>query len=88
MKDKKLDGEIFWRLKYAIDDEVKRLGWSTEKCISHIQKHYKVRSRLLMTDEQLEDLLAHLVGLSKPQTTVSKLKTRKEKRKRRRKFKT
>lgn len=84
MNNKKQQATEFWRLKQAIDDEVKRLSWTTDQCIAHIQKHYQARSRLTMTDEQLQDLLDFLTRLSKPQTTVPKLKTRKEKRKRRR----
>lgn len=74
----------FWRLKQAIDDEVKRLGWSTEQCILYVQKYYKTRSRLTMTDEQLQDLLDFLVGLSKTQTTTFKNKSQKRKKKRKR----
>lgn len=73
----------FWRLKQAIDDQVKRLGWSTDQCIDYCQKHYKVRSRLLMTDKQLQDMLKTLTGLSVGQTTGEKLSRRKGKKRRR-----
>ena len=51
-RNKKQQATEFWRLKQAIDDEVKRLGWTTDQCIAHIQKHYQARSRLTMTDER------------------------------------
>jgi hypothetical protein len=50
----------FWATKHAIDDEVKRIGWVKEECKYFIQKRYNKRSRLVMSDEQLLDLLSHL----------------------------
>ncbi len=79
----KLDGVSFWELKHAIDDEVAILGWSTTACISVIKKRYEKRSRLLLSDEQLEDLLTYLRLLNSGGDT-QKLLTKKEKRKKRR----
>ncbi|WP_319418870.1 hypothetical protein [Pleurocapsa sp. FMAR1] len=73
----------FWELKHAIDDEVATLGWSTTACRNVINKRYRKRSRLLLSDEQLEDLLAYLQGLN---AGVDRQKAieKKEKRKKRR----
>ena len=50
----------FWATKHAIDAKVEELGWSKQQCIGHIQAAYGVKSRLLMSDEQLLDFLAFL----------------------------
>lgn len=74
----------FWAIKHAIDDEVKRVGWVREECKYVIRKRYKKLSRLVMSDEQLLDLLAYLRSLPdkvKPVPT-DKSKRRKAKRKR------
>ena len=74
----------FWATKYAIDDEIARLGWSKEKCIVYIQQRYNRRSRLTMTDEQLTSFLAYLRSLPTKENTTVKLRSREERRKRRR----
>ena len=74
----------FWDLKHQIDDEVKRLGWSTEECIVYIKKHYSKRSRLVMTDEQLFHLRDTLRSLTPEILTQNLLSTRRESRRRKR----
>ena len=60
-----MDKIDFWEIKHQIDDEVKRLGWSTDECKAYIQKHYNKRSRLVMNDCQLKDLLCRLWHLGR-----------------------
>ena len=50
----------FWQIKHQIDDEVERLGWSTEFCKEYIETRYNRRSRLVMSDDQLIQFLAKL----------------------------
>lgn len=75
--------EEFFALKYAIDDQAARLGWSKERCIVYIKDRYGVRSRLSMTDEQLKHLLKTLSEMStsaistKPSTKVDRRRKRK-----------
>lgn len=74
----------FWKLKHQIDNEVARLGWSTEECICYIQKHYNKRSRLVMSDPQLKHMLSRLMLMGhddKPVLVVKK--SRKDRRRRR-----
>ncbi|WP_319422757.1 hypothetical protein [Pleurocapsa sp. FMAR1] len=80
---KQQDAIKFWELKHAIDDEVAILGWSVTACRNVINKRYQKRSRLLLSDEQLEDLLAYLQGLNAG-TDAQELAARKEKRRKRR----
>lgn len=58
--NKKQNTINFWQIKHQIDDEVKRLGWSVDYCKEYIQKHYGKRSRLVMSDSELTQLLAKL----------------------------
>lgn len=76
---KKLTVTEFWDIKHQIDDEVDRLGWSKDKCKSHIKTVYGATSRLSMTDEDLIDLLNYLRNLtvSKIIPSVSRRKPRK-----------
>jgi hypothetical protein len=60
------DAVFFFALKHAIDDQVARLGWSTERCIVYIKDRYGVRSRLAMTDMQLQHLLKTLSNMPSP----------------------
>lgn len=60
------DTSVFFALKHAIDDQVTRLGWTTERCIVYIKSRYGVRSRLSMTNAQLEHLLGTLTKMSDP----------------------
>jgi hypothetical protein len=77
------DTAAFFALKYAIDDQVARLGWSKERCIVYIKERYKVRSRLSMTDDQLRHLLQVLSNMSTPQTS-SKSSSKADRRRKRR----
>lgn len=74
----------FWDIKHQIDDEATRLGWSKQKCKSHIKTVYGATSRLSMSDEDLLDLLQYLRNLSTTQIIprVSS-STRRSKRRRR-----
>ena len=82
-QNKKQSAIKFWELKHAIDDEVATLGWSVTACRNVINKRYQKRSRLLLSDEQLENLLAYLRRLNAG-TDTQELLAKKEKRKRRR----
>jgi hypothetical protein len=62
------DTTVFFALKHAIDDQVARLGWTPERCIVYIKSRYGVRSRLSMTNAQLEHLLQTLSKMSSPST--------------------
>ena len=75
----------FWDIKHKTDDLAAKLGWDKQRCKAYIQERYGKDSRLVMTDDQLVDLLSNLTGLVKSQTTTLKLKPSKHKRRRRRK---
>lgn len=77
--------EEFFALKHAIGDQVARLGWSKERCIVYIQDRYKVRSRLLMTDEQLKHLLNTLSKMS-TSATSTEVSTKVDRRRRRKRI--
>jgi hypothetical protein len=66
MKMMNKDTVSFFALKHAIDDQVARLDWSTERCIVYIKDRYGVRSRLAMTDMQLQHLLQTLSNMPDP----------------------
>ena len=57
-----MDLTEFWTIKHQIDDEIARLGWSKLYCKQFIICMYGCRSRLDMTDQQLQDLLQQLKG--------------------------
>ena len=46
-----------------IDNEMSRLGWSTNKGVDYIKKHYGVKSRVKLNDVQLIEFCNHLKGL-------------------------
>ncbi len=46
-----------------IDNEMCRLGWSTNQGVDYIQKHYGVKSRVKLDDVQLIKFWNHLKGL-------------------------
>ena len=71
----------FWQIKHQIDDEVKRLGWSTDYCKEYIQKHYGKRSRLVMSDSELTQFLAKLRSTPVVKKT-SKARARRNRRRR------
>jgi hypothetical protein len=72
----------FWKLKHQIDDEVKRLGWDTNRCVEYIKEHYGKRSRLVMTDFELTGLLVKLRN-TRVKDNVSKVNIKRNKRRRR-----
>ncbi|WP_442937662.1 hypothetical protein [Nostoc sp.] len=42
------------------DVEMQRLGWTTEQGREHLMKYYGVRSRLLLTEDELDNFLLYL----------------------------
>jgi hypothetical protein len=62
------DTTAFFALKHCIDDQVARLGWTKERAIVYIKDRYGVRSRLSMTNDQLQHLLITLTNMSTPKT--------------------
>ena len=72
----------FWQIKHQIDDEVKRLEWSTDYCKEYIKKHYGKRSRLVMSDIELTQFLAKLRTISSSENTNQVSMKRKARRKR------
>lgn len=42
------------------DNEMQRLGWSVEKGREHLVRYYGKRSRLLLTEEELDNFLLYL----------------------------
>lgn len=60
------DTSAFFALKHSIDDQVTRLGWTKERAIVYIKDRYGVRSRLSMTNAQLQHLLITLTNMSTP----------------------
>lgn len=75
----------FWRLKHRIDDEVARLGWSNNRCRAFIINRYGKINRLVMTDDELIDLLETLQRLSSREqdeaVRLKRLQARRRKRK-------
>lgn len=61
------DTTAFFALKHAIDDQIARLGWTKERAIVYIKDRYGVRSRLSMTNVQLQHLLITLANMSTPE---------------------
>ncbi len=51
------------KLIAEIDAEMSRLGWSSNKGVEYIQKHYGVKSRVQLNDVQLIEFWNHLKGL-------------------------
>ncbi|MEH2456544.1 hypothetical protein [Nostoc sp.] len=47
-------------LMNQIDAQMQRLGWTVDQGREHLQKYYGVRSRLLLTEEQLDNFLLYL----------------------------
>jgi hypothetical protein len=43
-----------------IDAEMQRLGWSIEQGREHLLKYYGKRSRLLLTEDELDNFLLYL----------------------------
>ena len=81
-KQDKID---FWAVKHAIDDEVKRIGWSKERCKEYIKTHYNKSTRLAMNDAQLVHLLSRLRLMESPNIDQKLVTRRRGSRRRRRK---
>lgn len=85
-----IDRHIY--LKQRIDDRFRLLEWDKDKQLAYIFKHFEVRSRLALTDEQNEVLNLRLRILSEDteelrvltEYTEGKFKARKSREKRRR----
>ncbi|MEH1874120.1 hypothetical protein [Nostoc sp.] len=50
----------FRDLMNQTSEQMQRLGWTTEQGIEHLTKYYGVRSRLLLTEEELDNFLLYL----------------------------
>ena len=53
----------FWDVIAQIDQELKRIGWSQEKAVNHIQFYYGVKSRMHLKDDELLDFLEFLKSM-------------------------
>ncbi|MEH1788508.1 MAG: hypothetical protein V7L23_23730 [Nostoc sp.] len=42
------------------DAQMQRLGWTVDQGREHLQKFYSVRSRLLLTEDELDNFLLYL----------------------------
>ncbi|WP_445629278.1 hypothetical protein [Nostoc sp. DSM 114167] len=54
------DTQRFRDLMNETDTEMQRLGWTTEQGREHLQKFYGKRSRLQLTEEELDNFLLFL----------------------------
>ena len=54
------EGEKRDNLMSNIDAEMQRLGWTTAQGREHLQKYYGVPSRLLLTEDELDNFLLYL----------------------------
>lgn len=50
----------FRDLMNKTDTEMQRLGWTVDQGREHLVRYYGVRSRLLLTEEELDDFLLYL----------------------------
>ena len=55
----------FWDVIGQIDQELKRIGWSQEKAVNHIQFYYGVKSRMHLKDDELLEFLEFLKAYKK-----------------------
>ena len=59
---------VYWDdLSRQIDAQMERIGWSVERGRQHLLNKYGVRSRLLLSDEQVFEFLAFLKSQPTPQ---------------------
>ncbi|MEH2224399.1 hypothetical protein [Nostoc sp.] len=56
----KTEGERLENLMTKIDAEMQRLDWTVEQGREHLVKYYGKRSRLLLTEEELDNFLLYL----------------------------
>lgn len=68
MTDKKPEGERIEYLMNQTDAEMQRLGWTTEQGREHLFKYCGVRSRLMLTEEELDNFLLYLQLTDSPAT--------------------
>ncbi|PHM11643.1 hypothetical protein [Nostoc sp. 'Peltigera malacea cyanobiont' DB3992] len=60
MTDQKTEGQRLEDLMIKTEVEMQRLGWTTEQGREHLVKYYGKRSRLLLTEDQLDNFLLFL----------------------------
>ena len=59
---------VYWDdLIRQIDAQMERIGWTVERGRQHLLNRYGVRSRLLLSDEQVFEFLAFLETQPTPQ---------------------
>lgn len=58
--DKEPTYSNFHDLMNKTDTEMQRLGWTVDQGREHLVKYHGVRSRLLLTEEELDDFLLYL----------------------------
>lgn len=68
MTDKKPEGERIEDLMNQIDAEIERLNWTIPQGREHLFKYYGKRSRLLLTEEELDNFLLYLQLTDSPTT--------------------
>jgi hypothetical protein len=56
----KTEGQRLENLMTKTEAEMQRLGWSVEKGREHLVRYYGKRSRLLLTEEELDNFLLYL----------------------------
>ncbi|MEH2280650.1 MAG: hypothetical protein V7K90_04795 [Nostoc sp.] len=60
MPNEKPQGERIDDLMTKIDAEIQRLGWAIPEAREHLIKCYGKRSRLMLTEEELDNFLLYL----------------------------
>lgn len=60
MSNDETEGQRLEDLMTKINAEMQRLGWTTEQGREHLFKYYGKRSRLLLTEEELDNFLLYL----------------------------
>ncbi|MHC5751505.1 MAG: hypothetical protein ACYTXF_12955 [Nostoc sp.] len=56
----KTEGQRLEDLMTKIDAEMQRLSWTVEQGREHLVKYYGKRSRLLLTEDELDNFLLYL----------------------------
>jgi hypothetical protein len=67
MPDQKTEGQRLASLMINIEVEMQRLGWTVEQGREHLMKYYGVRSRLLLTEDELDNFLLYLQLTDSPE---------------------
>lgn len=60
MINDKTEGQRLEDLMNKTDAEMQRLGWTTEQGRELLEKHYGKRSRLMLTEDELDNFLLYL----------------------------